>query len=347
MRRRRRPVRRPKSAMAVFFLSSHRLYYKMPKPPIGTRYARLEVIGPPERTDRRAYAHVRVRCDCGIEKDVCIYSMRDGLVKSCGCAHRARLAAGRVIHGSASRDNKETEWIIWTSMRSRCNCPTNHAYKDYGGRGIKVCQRWDEAFQPFLEDMGRRPSPQHSLDRIDNDSGYSPENCRWATKTEQANNRRWNTRYTIGDRTLTISEWAREHGLAPNRVGSRLERGWPIEAALGLLQSAQRYEYDGKSMTLPEWATEVGLKYFTLFRRLGLGWSFEDAITLPLRTRPFAPVNAPRYEWAGKALTITEWSAETGLPRTCLVQRFQVLKWSPEKSLTTPRHNKGRPRREK
>lgn len=128
------------------------------------------------------------RCECGAENAVSGGELKAGLSKSCGCrrAECNRLkAAKHVTHGLSHTP----EYTCWGSMRHRCRNPKSSKYADYGGRGISVCERWN-SFENFLADMGRRPTPAHSLDRINNDGNYEPGNCRWATPKEQMNNRR-------------------------------------------------------------------------------------------------------------------------------------------------------------
>jgi hypothetical protein len=124
----------------------------------------------------------------------------------------------------------------YVAMRQRCNNPNDKSYKNYGGRRIKVCKRWDNVengFPNFLEDMGERPEG-YSLDRIDNDGDYTPENCKWATRTEQQNNRRSNRLITINGRTRTFTQWVREQGCTTVRqAGHRFyDKGWSIERTL-------------------------------------------------------------------------------------------------------------------
>lgn len=126
------------------------------------------------------------------------------------------------------------EHRVWIDLRARCRNPNHQAYGRYGGRGITVCERW-RSFEAFLADMGPRPSPEHSIDRVDNDGSYSPENCRWATPTEQNGNRRpWkrSRRLTAFGRTLSIREWASVLHLPVTTIYHRLDRGYSDEEAL-------------------------------------------------------------------------------------------------------------------
>jgi hypothetical protein len=117
-------------------------------------------------------------------------------------------------------------------MHKRCYNPNWKQYADYGGRGIKVCDRWRKSYANFLADIGRRPSPNHSLDRIDHDGDYSPENCRWATAVEQARNRRMARMLTYGGETMCLSAWAERYSLRAQTLGRRLRAGWDAERAL-------------------------------------------------------------------------------------------------------------------
>lgn len=123
-------------------------------------------------------------------------------------------------------------------MRQRCQNPNDRTYKNYGGRGITVCDRWLESFENFYADMGPKPSPKHSIERKDNDGPYSPENCRWATRVEQGRNRRNNRRVTIGGETKCLSEWAVVAGVCYATMLSRTRRGWLGERLLLPVQGA-------------------------------------------------------------------------------------------------------------
>lgn len=121
---------------------------------------------------------------------------------------------------------------LWCSIKSRCYSKNSTAYPDYGGRGIKMCERWKNSFAAFLEDMGDRPAGK-SIDRINNDGNYEPSNCRWATQSEQNSNQRRSHLLTLNGKTQTITEWAKELNMAAPSLRYRLAK-WPLEKALSL-----------------------------------------------------------------------------------------------------------------
>ena len=185
-------------------------------------FGRLTVI---ELCDVRAPNNECVwlcQCTCGNRVKVIGSSIRTGNTKSCGCL---RVDMG-VIRGTASRKHGDSphrrsvknlgtpEYNAWGQMIHRCSNPNSKMWAHYGGRGITVCERW-RSYETFLEDMGRKPSPKHSIDRINVNGNYEPSNCRWATYSEQNNNRRTNRYITINGVTHTMSEWLRHYGMTP------------------------------------------------------------------------------------------------------------------------------------
>lgn len=133
-------------------------------------------------------------------------------------------------HGMCRRP----EWKIWSSIKSRCLTASSSDYHNYGGRGIRVCERWQgpDGFANFYADMGPRPSPHHTIDRIDNDGPYTPENCRWATRAQQTINQRTNRLLTLNGQTKPLCVWAKEAGMTSQLLWSRLLWGWSLAEAL-------------------------------------------------------------------------------------------------------------------
>lgn len=169
----------------------------------------------------------RCLCECGNEKLVNGHELVSGDTKSCGCIR----GKSNTIHGEA-KGKRTKEYQTWKAIKNRCYNPNNHKYHVYGARGIKVCDRWLDSYSNFLEDMGRAPSPQHSIDRPNVDGNYEPSNARWATSKEQGKNRQNTIRATINGETRIVSEWAKMYGVCEFRCYSRIKKGWTPEDAI-------------------------------------------------------------------------------------------------------------------
>ena len=172
----------------------------------GQRFHRLTVVARVANS-RHGNARWLCRCECGAQVEVAACNLKSGHSKSCGCLRREFASARRWYkHGHATSSRRSPEYRSWTSMRARCNYSGARGFMDYGGRGISVCERWN-SFELFLADMGPKPSPQHSIDRIDPDGDYEPGNCRWATSKEQATNKRRDHDDWIGAYSRARDEW--------------------------------------------------------------------------------------------------------------------------------------------
>jgi len=203
---------------------------------VGKQFTYLTVIkeGVPHVTSG-GFMHrtVYCKCKCGVEKYFQFSSIKSGLIKSCGCysaeIHSERMKTQMKTHGLTLTP----EYNAWSSMKKRC-LKTNHkSYKDYGGRGIFIDEDWIHSFELFLKDMGKKPTKTHSLDRINNNMGYSKDNCRWATKKEQCRNLRTNRLVKYMGETKCISEWSEILNIPRAKLSYRIiEAKWNIEKAM-------------------------------------------------------------------------------------------------------------------
>ena len=183
-------------------------------------------------------------CECGRAIVAAGPLLRRGAVKSCGClrseigaAHlRSYAAKGNhpaLRHGEARAGLETVEWRTWHSIKRRCDPLAARIFPEYAGRGIFICIEWANSYEAFLAAVGRRPTPSHSLDRINNDGNYEPGNVRWATRKEQANNRRNSLFIECNGVRQTLAEWADATGLKNTTIRGRIRAGWPIERVLG------------------------------------------------------------------------------------------------------------------
>lgn len=169
--------------------------------------------------DRHGQARWLVRCVCGSVRTVAGGKLRSGEAGSCGCRKGPKLAAAHTRHGDAAGGRLTAEYRVWSNMIDRCERPGNKSFRDYGERGIAVCPRWRESFAAFLEDMGRKPLPRLTIDRIDNEGSYEPGNCRWATRTVQNRNKR-------NARLVHLIDKAAANDIGYSALYGRVAAGW-------------------------------------------------------------------------------------------------------------------------
>ena len=246
---------------------------------VGQRYGRLTVIravASPTQKDWHG-AWWECRCDCGRRVTAPRRHLIRGDRRSCGCKRHGR--------------RRTPEYRIWLNMVQRCTNPRNPGWPNYGGRGITLCERWRQ-FENFYADMGPRPSVRHSIERDDNDGPYAKENCRWATRVEQANNRRDNLRLTVGGRTQTAAQWERELGLTLNSISRRVAAGMSATQAIDPRRRTEKLvTIRGHAQPLTAWLREKRIHVATYYSRLKRGWSVERALTEPVR-KEFRPRRA-------------------------------------------------------
>jgi len=187
------------------------------------RFGRLRIV---KRHECKGPSKWDAICDCGKECIVGGHSVREGRTKSCGCLHRESIGNRARKHGMT----RSNTYMVWSSMKARCLNEKSQYYRLYGGKGIRVCERW-MSFENFLEDMGIQPNGMQ-IDRIDGNKGYELSNCRWVTPVQQGNNTSRNRRLTHNGKTMTIAEWGRHLGFSRKLIWDRIDAGWPVHDAL-------------------------------------------------------------------------------------------------------------------
>ena len=192
---------------------------------IGKKYGRLTVIEPDLESE--GLCRVICKCDCGNIVNKPLHLLKNVSVSSCGCLRLETIKKnGRGLkHGLCHKYKKE--YSAWADMKQRCVNKKNKHYKDYGGRGISFCERWND-FKLFFDDMGSKQEGQ-SIDRTDVNGNYCPENCRWANNDQQANNKRVHHNITYKGVTKNITQWSKHFGLGVKTLGYRLSSGWDLD----------------------------------------------------------------------------------------------------------------------
>lgn len=196
----------------------------------GKKYGMLTAVAR-HHTDGKKWSWV-FRCDCGKEvirvtSDV-TKAHKKGMLQSCGCQRHKRAGDRLRTHGMS----RHPAFAVWRSMLDRCRLPTHQAWENYGGRGITVCERWQESFQNFWDDMGATYQKGLCLDRRDNEKGYCPENCRWVTYRQSANNKRTSVYIHTSKGRMTVAQASREFGVGVTTILYRISAGWKEEELL-------------------------------------------------------------------------------------------------------------------
>lgn len=196
---------------------------------VGQKFGRLTVKS---HLGRKHHTSMwRCKCDCGNVVDVQGGAIKNGSIKSCGCWQSDRMAKLNLKHGFARNGVKVPEYKTWEGMRRRCENSADKSFPHYGGKGISVCDRWKD-FQVFLSDIEPRPSPRHSLDRIDVNGNYEPSNCRWATASQQCRNKTTNRFIVFNGKPMTLVKASEKSGIPYKTLKSRLQKGWTDDRAI-------------------------------------------------------------------------------------------------------------------
>lgn len=195
---------------------------------VGKKFGRL-LVKKFSHIDKGHHSCWHVECECGKNKIVHGFNIEAGNIKSCGCLRNELLVLRSIKHGYGATPI----YHVWASMRQRCNSQNAVVYKYYGGRGIRICDRWLNSFENFYADMGEKPEGM-SIERIDNDGDYEPDNCYWSTHFQQSRNMRSNKYITFNGKTLCHVDWSRLIGGGDNLVYQRLKLGWSEERAISV-----------------------------------------------------------------------------------------------------------------
>lgn len=207
---------------------------------IGNRYGRLTVISvaktQPRVINGKQYGYryyLKCKCDCGREKSIAHLDLLTGHTKSCGCIARENIIKRNFKHGHTAGNKTSHEWSSWSSMISRCYDSKSSAWLRYGAVGVSVCDDWrgENGFINFLSDMGNKPTPSHTIDRVDGTKDYCKNNCRWATKLMQSNNQRSNRKIEWNGDIYNVSQLMRKLGIYTKSgvYYTRLDRGWSVK----------------------------------------------------------------------------------------------------------------------
>lgn len=211
---------------------------------IGNKFGRLTVIKEADRRGKGGYArYFLCECECGKMKEIYMGSLTKGKSLSCGCYHKERVIETKTTHGESPQSNigRSDEYKAWSNIKTRCYNVKDKRYPDYGGRGIKMCDRWLHSFENFLADMGRKPTTFHTIGRYPDVNGnYEPNNCRWETQEQQVRcktNNRW---VEYNGFKMIITDWARYFGVTYSSLNARIKNGQPFNEIHQLYQKKNK-----------------------------------------------------------------------------------------------------------
>lgn len=277
-------------------------------------------------------------CDCGNYTIVQASRLKSGNTKSCGC-RRIEIAKENAVKNTKHGEISTRLYKIWSGIKARCYGPYMQDYKYYGGRGITMCDEWRYDFIAFRDwALSHGYHDDLTIDRIDVNGNYYPENCRWITVKEQCNNTRVNRYITWNDVTKTKTQWAEEYGMSSELLGYRLDHGG-MDIGEALTTPVENYHYityHGETKSLVEWTKELDLPYDQIKARLNLlKWSVEKAFDTPLMKKEGSGVEK-MLTLNGETLSTQEWAKILDIKPRTILARIKTYGWSVEEALTTP-----------
>lgn len=248
----------------------------------GKRFNKLVVIKKDGYSKNGKAIKWLCKCDCGEMKSILGASLKQNKSVSCGCYQKEITSKNMKKHGMSYSD----EHRIWAAMKDRCLNPKNMGAKNYSQRGIGICERWQNSFILFYKDMGKRPSKKHSIERVNNNKGYSPSNCKWEVRKRQARNKRSNRIIEINGVKKCLADWLDIYRITRHSFISRVKCGMSIEDALSNKPTPRKKNHllvtiNGVSHTIPEWGKIYNITGSGILYRVKNGWGYKDAITTP------------------------------------------------------------------
>ena len=256
----------------------------------GQRFGRLLVVSFVDtvKQSKGRAARWKCVCDCGGETVVFGSLLRNGNTRSCGCLVLETIINRSRRHGMAKRGPRSAEYVAWNNMKQRCGNPNSSHFNRYGGRGIRVCDRWiigengKNGFECFLLDMGEKPSAAHSIDRINRDGNYEPANCRWADQKTQVRNSAKAAEYQTQLGTHSVIETAEMAGMPYGRLRSRRRYGWNADEAINQpKREPRKLNVKGKEMSVADAAAISPVTAACILKRIRNGWNDTAAVLTP------------------------------------------------------------------
>ena len=293
----------------------------------GVPDSRIKVLYNAGKDKHGAYMWM-CKCLCGSDRiwKVSGGNLRSGHVISCGCLQKEIMSKVKTRHGDS---HKNRLYTIWCGMKSRCFNKNNSAYMNYGGRGISMCEEWIESYADFKNwAINNGYNDSLTIERINVDGNYEPNNCKWATWKEQGNNTRRNDFIEYNGEKHTITEWAEKIGVLPSTLWARINKyNMSIDEALNLDINLlnKSIEYNGENHTLCEWSEITGINKKTLYNRIYLyGWDVSIALSTPTSCREKI------IKFNGESHNIQEWSKIFGIKAGTIAYRLRE-NWPLEK----------------